>query len=253
MGPTGTGKTATIANYLGHELDLTKYQTITVNFSAQTSSSQTQSIIDRSLDRRRRGVFGPAQGKRGIIFVDDLNLPAREHYGAQPPIELLRQWVDHEGWYDVHDASFKNLVELQLISSMGPPGGGRHPVTTRFLRHFSTLTVTPFESETLKTIFGSILDWHFATQTATSPPFSGEIHKLSGKLVAATAELYHTAMTEVRESYCYSRLHLKHHSSLCDIAPSHTCQESLHLQFARFCKGYSWHLSLSSRRVQDQR
>ena len=43
------------------------------------------------LDRRRKGVFGPAMGKQCIIFIDDLNLPQRDNAGSIPAVELLRQ------------------------------------------------------------------------------------------------------------------------------------------------------------------
>lgn len=76
-----------------NDLDKSIYQSIEVGFSAQTTCTQTQDIIDGKIDKKRRGIFGPKTGK-AIIFVDDLNMPKQEEWGAQPPIEILRQMID---------------------------------------------------------------------------------------------------------------------------------------------------------------
>lgn len=89
-GPTGTGKSITVANELKRSFDNQEWTYLNMSFSAQTSSNQTQRIIDGKMEKRRKGVYGPPLGKKGLIFVDDLNMPQKEVYGAQPPIELLR-------------------------------------------------------------------------------------------------------------------------------------------------------------------
>uniref|UniRef100_A0A8D3C4I0 AAA+ ATPase domain-containing protein n=1 Tax=Scophthalmus maximus TaxID=52904 RepID=A0A8D3C4I0_SCOMX len=161
VGPTGTGKSV-INNSFLVELPKEQYTPNCLNFSARTSANQTQDIIMAKLDRRRKGVFGPPVGCKCVVYVDDLNMPAKEIYGAQPPIELLRQWIDHRHWYDKKDTSRLNMEDILFMAAMGPPGGGKNDISGRLTRHLNVLSIDSFDDETLTKIFCSITDWHFS-------------------------------------------------------------------------------------------
>ncbi|CAF0708408.1 unnamed protein product [Brachionus calyciflorus] len=185
IGDTGTGKSAYIQNYLMNHLDKDQYMAFFVNFSAQTSANQVQDIFMSRLDKRRKGIFGPPMMRKAVFFVDDMNMPQREKYGAQPPIELLRMFIDHGYWYDKKDTTSFQLQDIQLVSAMGPPGGGRNPVTPRFVRHFNVISVNPFNDETMTRIFSTILTTYLRIQE-----FPPDYFSIGNMIVQATLQIY---------------------------------------------------------------
>ena len=110
-----------------------------LSFSAQTNAKRTQETVESKLEKKKKTLLGPPPGKRLIMFVDDVNMPALEEYGASPPVELLRQFLDFHGFYDRQKLFWKNITGVIEVCACGPPGGGRNPITPRFVRHHHTL------------------------------------------------------------------------------------------------------------------
>lgn len=190
VGETGTGKTLIVTSKMMTDLPK-EYIPIFMTFSARTSANQTQDQIDARMEKRRKGVFGPPNGKKYIFFIDDLNMPQREKYFAQPPIEVVRQWMDYEGWYDRKPpCAFRQLIDMQFIAAMGPPGGGRNPVTNRLLRHFNFISFTDMSEDTLVRIFETILS-SYVTK------YLGNLSSLIQPVIASTVEMYNTVRTEL--------------------------------------------------------
>jgi dynein heavy chain len=80
--------------------------------------------------------------KKVVFFIDDVNMPARERYGAQPPIELLRQFQDFKGFYDRKKLFWKDVEDTVLCAACAPPGGGRQEVTSRYVAAAMVLPVS---------------------------------------------------------------------------------------------------------------
>lgn len=161
-----------------------------LTFSAQTSANQTQDYLDDKFEKRRKGVFGPPVGKKLIVFVDDLNMPKKEQYGAQPPLELLRQFLDHGGWYDrkSKEKPFCRLEDVLLVAAMGPPGGGRAVITARLQRHFNILTYTDLQRESMDTIFSTIVRAFYYN-------FTQEVKDAVPTLIGTTLDVYEAVLT----------------------------------------------------------
>jgi dynein heavy chain, axonemal len=96
-----------------------------MNFSAQTTSEEVQRTIEAKLEKKRKRSIGAKGNSRCFIFIDDINMPAYQEYGAQPPIELLRQLIAEGGFYDRPNFFWKTVEKFNVVAAAAPPGGGR--------------------------------------------------------------------------------------------------------------------------------
>ncbi|KAG8454285.1 hypothetical protein GDO86_000797 [Hymenochirus boettgeri] len=183
-GITGVGKSVIARGLLNRIQEEAGYVPVYINFSAQTSSSRTQEIIESKLEKKRKTILGAPGNKRVIIFVDDLNMPKLDRYGSQPPIELLRQYQDFQGFYDREKMFWKDIQDVTIAAACAPPGGGRNPVTPRFIRHFSMFCIPTPSEHSLKQIFQAILNG-FLTD------FPQAVKQAATNIVEAAVEIYH--------------------------------------------------------------
>ncbi|XP_049961962.1 dynein axonemal heavy chain 6-like [Schistocerca serialis cubense] len=182
-GDTGVGKSVIAKEVLNKLLAQGDHITVALNFSAQTSSGRTQEIFEAKLERRKKTVLGPPLGKKLVFFVDDVNMPKLDTYGAQPPIELLRQYLDFGGLYDREKLFWKEIQDVVIIAACAPPGGGRNPLTPRFVRHFSMLFIPSPSEFTLKNIFKVILRGFLSD-------FTNPVKDLGDIIVNSAVEIY---------------------------------------------------------------
>jgi dynein heavy chain len=177
VGPTGTGKSVIVNDSTSAMAGRHCVVSCGINFSAQSSSARTEQVLELALEKKRKGLYGAPPGKILVLFVDDVNMPRRDLFGSQPPVELLRQVLDTSlhfrpggaanppfagggGFYTRKKYTWNSVENLVIIAACAPPGGGRNHMTPRFSRHLTLLSLPPPSKSVLTAIFSTILDGH---------------------------------------------------------------------------------------------
>lgn len=83
------------------------------------------------------------------------------------------------------------IEDIILVCAMGPPGGGRSPLTKRIERHFNIITYTNLGKESITMIFTKIVK-------AFLGGFSEAISKCLDDIVDATQRVYNSVAANLR-------------------------------------------------------
>ncbi|XP_030382586.1 dynein heavy chain 2, axonemal, partial [Scaptodrosophila lebanonensis] len=182
VGNVGTGKTSTATSVMD-TCDKNKFCILSINISAQTTSAGLQESIENRTEKRTKTQFVPIGGKRMICFMDDFNMPAKDSYGSQPPLELIRQWIDYKYWFNRKSQQKIYVQNTLLMAAMGPPGGGRQIISPRTQSRFVLINLTFPTQDTIVRIFGTMIKQKLAN-------FTNEVREMWLLITQSTIALY---------------------------------------------------------------
>ncbi|CDK26410.1 unnamed protein product [Kuraishia capsulata CBS 1993] len=158
-GPPGSGKTMLVLSALSHSSD---FDFLGLNFSKDTTPDLILGALEHhcSYKSTARGlVLSPKQsGKWIVMFCDEINLPSLDAYGTQHTVSLLRQIIEHGGFWRPSDQAWVHLKNVQFVGACNPPtDSGRNPLSPRFLRHFSIILMDYPGRESLSHIYRTFI------------------------------------------------------------------------------------------------
>ncbi|XP_011542374.1 dynein axonemal heavy chain 14 isoform X18 [Homo sapiens] len=155
----------------------------TINFSTNVTAAKTKEMILKKLIRRTKDTLGAPKNNRILIFIDDMNMPVSDMYGAQPPLELIRQLLDLGGVYDTEKNTWKNIQDLSIVAACVPVV---NDISPRLLKHFSMLVLPHPSQDILCTIFQAHLGIYFSINN-----FTPEVQKSKDQIISCSLAIYH--------------------------------------------------------------
>lgn len=184
VGSAGCGKTVLVNEKLQGLSENYAVQNVPFNF--YTTSEMLQKILEKPLEKKAGRNFGPPGNKTMIYFVDDMNMPEVDTYGTVSPHTLIRQYMDYGHWYDRNRLTLKDINNCQYVACMNPTSGS-FTINPRLQRHFCVFAINFPSTESLTTIYHSILAQHFIN---AEQKFNACVTKIGTNIVSASLSLH---------------------------------------------------------------
>ena len=200
LGGIATGKSS-IIKMIFNTLELTKYQPFNINLSYGISSKVLQKTIEVHFEKRNNKLYPPSN-KKSLCYVDDLNLPKEDQFGSKTIVEMLRQFMELEGWYSVDSLNYVNIKSMLLLASTCIRNADEQSnISQRFLSKFVPMCIQTPNDMVKKSIFSTILAFYLSSSQ------SEDVKKLNEGLAMAVIGLYNNVTSfqdfQPTPSKCY--------------------------------------------------
>ncbi|CAH1226669.1 DNAH5 [Branchiostoma lanceolatum] len=222
VGPPGSGKTSLINDLIDTQ-DPATHIVKRLVWSSASEASQLQEFVEANIHHRQGFVYGAKDYKGFQIFIDDINMPARDEFGVQRVNENLRELLDHHILLKLQKPfewrTVEGLSVLATLTLHEYPSTSTQLLSERLIRHFSVVHLPAPQGQDLESVVNSMLE---ANMSFDGQGLDTELHN---SLTAASCELLTTVQDVLRPSPMPGRQHYMF--TLRNIAKAFQCMKRL--------------------------
>ena len=161
-GTTGCAKSSLVSQYT-QTLDRKKITSRTFSMTGASTVDTILKRVESILEKRMGFHYGPLEGKRCIMIVEDLHQAQTDIWGDSPVFELYRQLLCEEGYYKSNSLrDWVRVDDLQHIS-LSSSSSSSSKLCSRLKNKFSIINLTPLLDSTINSIFSKILGERLST------------------------------------------------------------------------------------------
>lgn len=159
FGDSSVGK-SNLVKLIFKSIGSADYQCFPVQLSYGVKPITLQRIVESYFEKRNNKLFPPSN-KTNLCCIEDLNLPKKDHAGSQNVIEMIRQYMENEGWHDVEKLTLTNIKSMQLVCT-STLREKTSDINQRFVSKFVPISLmNPTEENKIK-IYNTIISFYLS-------------------------------------------------------------------------------------------